>query len=373
MRFRHIAGLLVAGFVAFTGCGGSDDSSNDNPDGSAGGGNSAGSGGAAGNGTGATGTGATGTGATGTGATGSGGTNTDGGGGTAAGGSGGTGGSTACVKTTCQGKLYQCGDCIDNDNDGKVDMQDPDCLGPCHNAENTYYGSIPGQSGPACIVDCYFDQDSGAGNDECYWNHECDPLAVAPNYPPEGLDKNNKPYCVYNNGANTPGTNQSCDQLMAKQGAACLSFCGELTPNGCDCFGCCNLPSGSNKWVWLGSENAAGQGTCTLKDIGDPTKCQPCTPVQGCLNTCEKCELCLGKTELPPECLPPPPDAGTGGTGGTGTGGSGGTGTGGSSGSGGSCGGQICPTGKQPCGLSCQPACPSGQFCLTGCCTAIPT
>ena len=36
--------------------------------------------------------------------------------------------------------------------------------------------------------------------------------------------------------------------------------------------------------------------------IDDPTVCHPCTPVDACLNTCGTCELCLGKTTLPPEC-----------------------------------------------------------------------
>lgn len=30
----------------------------------------------------------------------------------------------------CQGHTYQCGDLVDNDNDGLIDYQDPDCLGP---------------------------------------------------------------------------------------------------------------------------------------------------------------------------------------------------------------------------------------------------
>ena len=401
MRWRHLVGLLIVGVAAGVGCGDSSDdegggtggkggASGDSGlgggSGSSGTGGGAGAGGGAGvggSGTGGSGTGGSGTGGSGTGGSGTGGSGT---GGSGTGGSG-TGGSAGCVPITCQGKTYQCGDCVDNDGDGKKDMADPDCLGPCHNAENTYYGSIPGQSGPACLVDCYFDQDSGSGNDQCNWNHECDPLAVAPNYPPEGLDQNNKPYCKYDPNANTPGTSKSCAELNAKQTTTCENFCGPLTPNGCDCFGCCELPAGGGKYVWLGSE-INDVGSCSLKDVGDPKKCQPCTPVQACLNKCEKCELCLGKTTLPADCFPPPPDGGVGGTtggggapsggggsssGGTTGGGGSPSGGGGTSGSGGSCGGQICPTGKQPCGLSCQPACPSGQFCLTGCCTAVPS
>jgi hypothetical protein len=35
------------------------------------------------------------------------------------------------------------------------------------------------------------------------------------------------------------------------------------------------------------------------------------------------------------------------------------------------CGGQICFSGAA-CGLACQAPCPTGQFCLTGCCTPNP-
>ncbi len=177
------------------------------------------------------------------------------------------------------------------------------------------------------------------------------------------------------------GTTKTCAELDAAQSQTCTDYCGPLTPNGCDCFGCCELPAGGGKYVWLGSE-INDVGSCSLKDVADPTKCQPCTPVQACLNKCEKCEICLGKPTLPPECFPPPPDGGVGGGGGTGgTGGTTSTGgtssggttsTGGTAGTGGTCGGQICPVGKQACGLACQPPCPSGQFCLTGCCTALP-
>jgi hypothetical protein len=387
MRSRHIFGMLLAGFVVAIGCGDSGDG-----DGDGGGAGTAASGGDAGDasagggsgGTSATG-GIAGSGTGGAAATGAvaGEGGEAGGGGVAGGGEAGGGGVAGgvvdagpCVPLTCQGKIYQCGDCIDNDGDGKIDMDDPDCLGPCHNAEDTFYGSIPGQAGPACTIDCYFDQDSGAGNDKCCWDHRCDPLSVAPLYPPEG--PGNK--CEYMGPAKTatykPSCSQkTCDQLYDKakggQDPICENFCGPLTPNGCDCFGCCELPAHSGKFVWLGSEDTSGKGSCDLASVSDPTKCQPCTPVPSCLNTCEKCELCLGKTELPAECFPPPPDAGVGGSSGTGgTGGTGGTSTGGSSGS---CGGQICPPGAQPCGLSCQPPCPNGFFCNTGCCVAVPS
>ncbi len=30
----------------------------------------------------------------------------------------------------------------------------------------------------------------------------------------------------------------------------------------------------------------------------------------------------------------------------------------------------ACPAGEQACGLSCQAACPTGSYCITGCCVA---
>ena len=235
-----------------------------------------------------------------------------------------------CQPAECQGKIYACGDCIDNDGDCKPDSADTQCLGPCDNTEDSFYGGIPGQNNSPCKSDCYFDQDTGQGNDDCYWSHKCDPLEVAPNYPPEGSQ------CAYNPNASIPGYNGSCGQAFASQSTACLDYCGPLTPNGCDCFGCCALP-GLGYTVWLGSENPAGTGSCNVNNMNDPTKCKPCTQVSACLNTCETCEVCIGKPELPPGCVE-----------------------------------QFCPAGVQKCGQTGQAPCPPGESCITGCCYANP-
>jgi hypothetical protein len=273
-----------------------------------------------------------------------------------------TTGSGVGTIVTCQGKTYQCGDLIDNDNDGKLDSEDPDCLGPCDNTEDGYISGIPGGSGPDCTVDCYFDQDSGAGNDDCHWSHQCDPHEVAPNYYPESSagDK-----CKYDMAASIPGSTMTCDQLYNAQSTTCTSFCGPLTPNGCDCFGCCELPAGKGNYVWLGSENADGSGSCSLSVVDDPMKCQPCLPVKACLNTCGKCELCIGKTTLPPECNPSSSTSSSASSGASGS-----TGSGATTGSG---GGEQCETGVQPCGLPGQDVCTGGAYCITGCCQKIPT
>lgn len=226
------------------------------------------------------------------------------GGGGAAGGAG-AAGKPACAVTSCLNHVYACGDCVDNDGDGLTDMEDPDCLGPCHNNEDSFALGIPGANNAPCKQDCYYDYDSGSGNDGCEWDHSCDPLEVAPDFYPEG----NK--CQYD--PKTKVTPQlSCTQAAAAQPAACTSYCAPLTPNGCDCFGCRELPAAGGKFVWLGSTDSSGAGSCKLGDEDDPTKCHPCTPVPACLNTCEECELCLGKTTLPPQCTPPSQACGKG-------------------------------------------------------------
>ncbi|HZF52777.1 MAG TPA: hypothetical protein VE093_29175 [Polyangiaceae bacterium] len=235
-----------------------------------------------------------------------------------------------CQVSTCQGKTYTCGDCIDNDGDCSIDSADTQCLGPCDNTENSFYGGISGQNNSPCKSDCYFDQDTGSGNDDCFWSHKCDPLEVAPNYPPEGSQ------CAYSPSSNIPGYNGTCATAFSTQSAQCLSYCGPLTPNGCDCFGCCVIP-GAPTTVWLGSENPAGTGSCNINTVNDPTKCKPCTQVQACLNSCENCEVCIGKPTLPPECTQ-----------------------------------QQCPAGKTPCGLPGQAPCPFGNTCITGCCVPNP-
>ena len=49
------------------------------------------------------------------------------------------------IVRTCQGKIFQCGDTLDNDGDGLVDAADPDCVSPCGWSEKTLRpGANPG-------------------------------------------------------------------------------------------------------------------------------------------------------------------------------------------------------------------------------------
>jgi hypothetical protein len=239
-----------------------------------------------------------------------------------------------CVVTPCSGHVLQCNDCIDNDGDGLIDSRDPECLGPCDNTEvPNLNADVGGETGGPCQSDCYFDFGNGSGNDNCFWDHRCDPFEVAPNYYPEG------PTCEYDPGR--VGT-RNCP---ATQSATCLGFCLPITPNGCDCFGCCTFPAlagmgpgGTDGFVWIQHLDASGDGTCTLAAVTDPAACPPCTPVPDCINPCEACELCVGRPTLPPGCIP----------------------------------GDRCEPGVEPCGQPGDADCPADFYCITGCCQLAP-
>jgi len=251
----------------------------------------------------------------------------------------GTGGSNGeCVPILCAGKQTLCGDCLDNDDDGLIDNDDPECLGQCDNYEGEeLLSGVGGETGEQCKADCYFDFGNGAGNDDCHWSRSCDPLTP-------------KVQCTYNE--NLLGGND-CPET---QSPLCDDVCVPLTPNGCDCFGCCTFPElagmgpdGGAGYVYIGSESG-----CTFETVTEQASCQACTPAGNCLNTCERCEICLGKPTIPADCFP-----GTGGTGGMSGGG----------GMGGSDGGERCPVDKVPCGLEGDAEC--AGFCLTGCCIVV--
>jgi hypothetical protein len=180
----------------------------------------------------------------------------------------------------------------------------------------------------ACKQDCFFDGNSGMGNDGCEWQLQCDP-------------KNTNTKCPYD--ANYASKHATACSATASQSQKCIDNCRKYVPNGCDCFGCCAVPGAPNP-IRL-------DPACTAKDFGDPTKCSPCTQVTQCMNPCERCELCVGKDTVPADCgstppdggmdAAPPPDSGTGTP---------------------QCNGYV----------SCVPgpdaACPMGHSCFTGCC-----
>ena len=269
------AGLLLA-------CSGDDD---------AGSGGSAGSGAAGGS-----------SGGSSTGTSGAGGSFTTGGGGI------GPGTDGTNVLALCDTGACGCEDGIDNDGDGELDGFDTECTGPNDDDEGTFATGISGDNMDPKWQDCFFDGNSGAGDDMCRYHTDC--LTGGP----EATE------------ANCAVTDE------------CLDFCVPRTPNGCDCFGCCSV---------LGDDGVSRDVIISVQcDAEHIEECQTCTKTDQCGNTCGECELCPGKTpdDLPDSCMPSTPDAGTPTYG--------------------------CEDGLTQCRTSAD--CGPGLYCGFGCCTVIP-
>jgi hypothetical protein len=205
-----------------------------------------------------------------------------------------------------------CSNGTDDDGDGKIDGFDPECTGPLDNDEGTFATGIPGDNSDPFWQDCFFDGNSGAGDDGCRYHTDC----------LYGLKAPDDPDCV-----------------LTQQ---CIDFCKARTPNGCDCFGCCAV-TGNDGMTY----NVFLSASCSVDQIQDEQACPRCEPSGTCGNTCGTCELCLGKdpSDLPASCSPqpeagvpdaPPPPAYT------------------------------CDNGEQVCSETAP--CPSSYYCQLGCC-----
>jgi len=204
---------------------------------------------------------------------------------------------------TCGDTFFQCGDGRDNDGDGLFDLDDPECVSACDDDEADFGLFLPGDS-CTCLVDCYFDGNSGSGDDDCHDDVNCDPLE------PGWCG------CEFEPG---PG----CTEV--EQSPECLAFCEPFVPNGCDCFGCCTFatPDGPvNLFLEIPG--------CSLANLD---ACPACTQqIEECGNPCEvdACEICIGQTEPAKGCAAP-----------------------------------AC-VGGRACGSHCD--CEPGEACITGCC-----
>ncbi len=212
-----------------------------------------------------------------------------------------------------------CNNCLDDDGDGKIDGADPECTGSLDDDEATFATGIPGDNKDAKNQDCFFDGDSGAGNDGCAMPTcclfsdpaECPAEAGGPGLPAGG-----------------------CPEVSDK----CLEECTPLVPPGCDCFSCCTICNGEGCHDVL--TNPAVAPDCTAERASDPSVCPSCTKVAGCEVSCEgdsqDCVLCPGETEndLPATCS-----------------------------------GNECPGGASTCTTSIE--CGDRKFCSNGCCIAV--
>ncbi len=210
--------------------------------------------------------------------------------------------------TLCGAVPCLCSNGKDDDLDGLSDGFDPECTGAFDDDESSFATGVHGEDKDARCQDCYFDGNSGPGDDGCRRASSC------------ALDG------TASGGSGACGT---CTPSMQ-----CTDTCLPHTPNGCDCFGCCDVQTPQGKVSVLLRD------TCSIDLIQDRAACPRCIQALDCKNECGRCELCPGQTltDLPLDCK-------------------------GSDGLGYTCdSGQVCGA-SVPCGIT--------SYCVQGCCTPI--
>jgi hypothetical protein len=175
----------------------------------------------------------------------------------------------------CGTRPCACANGEDDDGDGLADGFDPECTGAYDQDELTFATGVIKEGNPRCH-DCFFDDNSGPGDDGCN-------IAAS---------------CVLD--GTTDISNGSC--RMCTPEPPCIDKCRLRTPNGCDCFGCCQV-QGTNPTLFILLDDG-----CSLdaEALADPARCPRCVQTSSdCKNSCERCELCPGKTkaDLPSDCF----------------------------------------------------------------------
>jgi len=219
----------------------------------------------------------------------------------------------------CGRKVCKCDDGEDNDHDELIDGLDPECTARFDDNEETFATGGPKAAINPCL-DCFWDDNDDPMDDGCAYPEACrtegpDTMPMPMPGPMAGLMM-----C------------RTCEVTPR-----CIDACRAHTPNGCDCFGCCEVTGqdGTLAHVVLGDE-------CSLAHVDDARKCPVCVPNPACANPCGRCELCLGKRaqDLPADCADPgTSDAATP---------------------------QQCDDGYQTCAQD--GACPDDYYCVLGCC-----
>jgi hypothetical protein len=179
------------------------------------------------------------------------------------------GGNMSRAPAMCGDRLCHCDDGQDDDDDGLVDGLDPECTGPYDDDESSFATGSPNKHGKC--RDCFWDDNAGGGDDQCSYAAAC-----------------------FQGPAASVGGACSCDVTDA-----CVESCASRTPNGCDCFGCCDVRSADGKTVSVLLDE-----TCSLDKLDDTTACPRCVQSPQCNNPCGPCELCPGRrpADLPASC-----------------------------------------------------------------------
>lgn len=201
----------------------------------------------------------------------------------------------------------ECSDCIDNDGDTLIDGFDPQCSGPADDREDSFATGIPGDNIDATNQDCFFDGDSGHGNDGCN-QHVCCLLQAADKAECKKLAPGSVHQQYNKNNCYKPFGNTDVPPK-------CVEVCAPLTTPGCDCFGCCTVCGADGCADILLSpavsptcdqDNITDLGPDGMDKTGDEP-CKRCAKSMQCGNSeCgdETCVLCPGQdpSTLPAEC-----------------------------------------------------------------------
>jgi hypothetical protein len=214
----------------------------------------------------------------------------------------------------CGNHRCQCSDGVNNsDNDELIDGFDPECTGAADDFEGHFGTGATGEDNDRKpCQDCFFDKNVGK-DDGCSRPRACSTDRFATS-----------------NGNMCGGG--GCSVAADSQ---CVATCKPLAPNGCDCFGCCSVYK-ALKNNGYAIYNVLLRASCSVEYLGDPAKCPSCVPAEDCLNPCDDCELCPGRTTVSASCASSRP---------------------------------LCPSTKTCTAAS---GCGASEYCLQGCCIPLP-
>jgi hypothetical protein len=170
------------------------------------------------------------------------------------------------------GRLCACSNGVDdNDDDDLADGFDSECTGPFDDDEGSFRVNAVNEGNPNC-ADCFYDSDHRRGNDGCWISTDC----------------------TFEGKFGNGGGCNTCDAQPE-----CRAKCEQITPNGCDCFGCCEVRSGG------ATVQIRLEASCDMKKLSDTNACPRCRINPTCQNPCDACELCPGRTlaDLPSDCM----------------------------------------------------------------------
>lgn len=158
-------------------------------------------------------------------------------------------GGTAATGGSSGTSLVACDDGLDNDQDGYVDSDDPECTGASDADEATFAVYPPGDNVDPKWQDCFFDDNSAAGDDTCHYANAC----LHGSLPQDDAD--------------------------CQVSATCIAACAPQTPPGCDCFGCCTMALDADT-----SADIELSATCSSEQLADTVACPRCVKSNQCSN-----------------------------------------------------------------------------------------